>query len=204
MVSRRPEGSQTGDGSSLDPGLIRWNPESLVYLETVDSTKEEAARLASRPGWRETLIVADYQTEGKGTRGRIWFAPPGACLLVSLLVCPRSGIPFEQLAGILANAVAGGVRALTGLDAVIKPPNDVMVLGKKVAGVLAEIAESTEGGPRWVLSFGLNVGPIEFPPDLIQKAGTLADFCPNLPRREELLNSILANIEERLGSGIED
>jgi BirA family biotin operon repressor/biotin-[acetyl-CoA-carboxylase] ligase len=196
MVSRRVDGSQTGDGTTLDPGLIDWSPESLICLRTVDSTKEEAVRLASRPGWRETLIVADYQTEGKGTRGRIWFAPPGRSLLVSLLIRPRTGIPLERLSDLLAYAVAAGVRSLTGLDAVIKPPNDVMIGGKKVAGVLAEIAESTEGGPRWVLSLGLNVAPIEFPPDLIDRAGTLSDFTPKVPRREELLNSILRNLKE--------
>ncbi len=194
MVSRRADDSQTGYRISLDPELIEWPSDSLLCLEAVDSTKEEAARLASRPGWRETLIVADYQTEGKGTRGRKWFGPRGACLMVSLLIRPRSGIPLESLSELLAHAVADGVKSVTGLDTSIKTPNDVMVQEKKVAGVLAEIAESTEGGPRWVLSFGLNVAPIEFPPDLMQKAGTLSDFTPAIPYREELLNSILANL----------
>jgi BirA family biotin operon repressor/biotin-[acetyl-CoA-carboxylase] ligase len=109
------------------------------------------------------ILVAEEQTEGRGRLGRSWESPPGAALTFSVLLRPQAIPPARRgwlplLAGI---ATATAVRALTGLDAVLKWPNDVLVGGRKLAGILTESdgnpGGSGEAGDVIVIGIGLNV-----------------------------------------------
>lgn len=124
-----------------------------VYAERCESTQ----RLIPAGAAEGTVAVAEEQSEGRGRLGRRWEAPAGTSVLCSVLLrpdVPAERLPALTLAG--ARACATAIRELTGLDATIKDPNDVLVGGRKVAGVLGEASEG-----RVVLGIGLNVNVAE-------------------------------------------
>ena len=135
-----------------------------VHFRTVDSTNERARLLAAAGAPHGTLVTAAEQRAGRGRQGRAWSAPAGRALLCSLLVRePPRLLPL--MAGVAVAATAGD-------EARLKWPNDVLVHGRKVAGILVE------GRPRerWaVLGMGVNVAVSidELPQELRAQAGTL-------------------------------
>lgn len=135
-----------------------------VHFRLVDSTNERARGLAERGAPHGTLVTAREQSAGRGRQGRTWTAPPGRALLCSVLLRdPPQLLP-------LAAGVA--VAEVVGEGAQVKWPNDVLLEGRKVAGILVE------GRPQehWaVLGVGLNVAVREedLPPELRERAGTL-------------------------------
>jgi len=150
-----------------------------------------------------TLIIADHQTAGRGRYGRTWDAPPGKCILASIIFRHRlkqDQVHLPNLIGALS--IAQGIHPITGLTARIKHPNDVRIAKKKVAGVLTEIEYDQHRQPFFVLGFGVNVNISmeEFPPTLRETATSLqiaaaetsnAEIC-----RIELLQEILHRLEE--------
>ncbi|HEX4282633.1 MAG TPA: biotin--[acetyl-CoA-carboxylase] ligase [Solirubrobacteraceae bacterium] len=135
-----------------------------VHFRLIDSTNARARALAGRGAPHGTLVTADEQSAGRGRQGRTWMAPAGRALLCSLVIRdPPRLLP-------LAAGVA--VAETVGPDAQIKWPNDVLLGGRKVAGILVE-ARLQE---RWaVVGIGLNVAVREadFPAELRDRAGTL-------------------------------
>lgn len=127
----------------------------LRYFPEVDSTNRLAAELA--PGhWRSgTILLTDFQTGGRGRRGRRWIAPAGTSLLLSLFL-DLGGLPAPPEAMMMAAlAVADAVSEHTSLNCDLKWPNDVLVCGRKCCGVLAEYL-GTEPG-RLIIGIGINV-----------------------------------------------
>lgn len=130
----------------------------LEQLPTTGSTNTDLLALADDPiAWPDlSVLVTGHQTAGRGRRGRVWTTPPGRCLSVSLLMRPAASLPAERwgwfplMAGV---AMAEAVRA-TGVDARVKWPNDVLVGGRKVSGILAE---RLADGSGVVIGAGVNV-----------------------------------------------
>ena len=133
----------------------------IEFHDELPSTQDRARELASR-GVRGAVVVADTQSAGRGTRGRVWLAPKGTSLLASWLFRPAPADPavVTLLAGV---AVARAFERLRLADARLKWPNDVEIDGRKVAGVLANATSDGEGGSL-VLGIGVNVHQRE--PDL--------------------------------------
>jgi BirA family biotin operon repressor/biotin-[acetyl-CoA-carboxylase] ligase len=159
-----------------------------VHLRRTDSTNERARELAARGAPHGTLISAGQQTAGRGRQGRTWSAPPGRALLCSLLLRdpPR----------LLPLAAGAAVAEVAGAGALIKWPNDILVDGRKVAGILVE------GRPqeRWaVLGIGLNVAlrGEDFPSELRERAGTLGLGEDAV---EPTLNRLLDSLERWLAA----
>ena len=149
--------------SSLE---TRWAGKNLLYFDEVDSTNNVIKREAENGAPHGTLAVADYQSGGKGRRGRVWKSPHGVGIWMSILLRPEltpSSAPMMTLPA--AMAVAEGIRAACGLDTKIKWPNDVVVNGKKVCGILTE-AFSCGGGTAVVVGIGINVNTAAFPKEL--------------------------------------
>ena len=114
-------------------------PASIVRLDTVDSTQSVAFGLAEHGAADRTVVVADQQLAGRGRRGRIWRAPAGTSLLASIIVRPR--LPQALLptfSPMTAVATAEALRRVAPVAARVKWPNDVLVGGKKIAGILLE------------------------------------------------------------------
>ena len=133
-------------------GLTATSAPPLVRLATVDSTQRHAAALARDGAPDGSVVMAETQTAGKGRRGRVWQDTPGAGLLLSLVV--RSSLPRERRPTFgLATGIAV-VEALTsvGVTARLKWPNDVLVSGRKIAGVLLEAQ-----GDAVIAGIGINV-----------------------------------------------
>jgi BirA family biotin operon repressor/biotin-[acetyl-CoA-carboxylase] ligase len=155
------------------------------YAET-DSTNERARALAMAGAPHGTLVTAGTQREGRGRQGRTWSAPRGGALLLSLVVHRRDPL-LPLRAGV---AVADAV----GPDARVKWPNDVLVDGRKVAGILIE-ARPQEG---WaILGIGINVAVElgQLPVELRDRAGTLGRRPEDL---DDVLAAVLAALERRL------
>src|SRR5262245_8491550 len=124
-----------------------------VELGRVGSTQDELRALAAAGAPAFTAVRADEQTAGRGRRGRTWSAPAGTALLVSILL--RPGRPADELGAL---SLVGGLAVCealrtTGTRPRLRWPNDVVVDGRKIAGVLPELVE----GPAVVLGVGVNV-----------------------------------------------
>jgi BirA family biotin operon repressor/biotin-[acetyl-CoA-carboxylase] ligase len=139
------------------------------------------------------VVAADFQTEGRGRLGRRWEAPAGSSLMFSLALEPA--VPVErlpELTPLAGHAVADAITATTGLATTVKAPNDVLVGGRKVAGVLGEAADG-----RVVLGIGVNLLQTadELPERPVFPATSLA-LEGAATGRAELLAEILARLEE--------
>jgi BirA family biotin operon repressor/biotin-[acetyl-CoA-carboxylase] ligase len=141
------------------------------------------------------LVTAEEQTAGRGRLGRRWLAPTGTSLLCSLqLRPPVSPERLPELTGVAARACADAIAALTGLEPELKFPNDVLLGGRKVAGVLAEAREE-----RVVLGLGINVNvPADaLPADVDRPATSLLVETGSELDRAELLAEVLERLERR-------
>jgi BirA family biotin operon repressor/biotin-[acetyl-CoA-carboxylase] ligase len=159
-----------------------------VHHRIIDSTSTHARELAGAGAPHGTLVTAAEQSAGRGRHGRVWTAPAGRALLMSLVL--RDWAPLLPL------AAAAAVAELAGADAAVKWPNDVQVAGRKVAGILVE-GRPQEG---WmVLGIGVNVAvrPEDFPPQLRETAGTLGRLPGDV---ETTLEELLAALERWLSA----
>jgi BirA family biotin operon repressor/biotin-[acetyl-CoA-carboxylase] ligase len=141
------------------------------------------------------LVVADEQTAGRGRLGRRWLGPAGASLLCSLQLRPTvSSERLPELTGVASRACAESIAALTGLEPELKFPNDVLVGGRKVAGILAEAREG-----RVVLGFGVNVNLAaeQLPQEVDRPATSLLVETRRELDRAELLAELLERFERR-------
>lgn len=149
---------------------------NLVCFAETTSTNADAFRLAEHGADEGTVVLADMQSNGKGRMGRRWSSPPGVNLYCSIVLRPPV-MPYEapQLTFLSAVAVARSIELLTGLEPEIKWPNDVLINGKKVAGLLNEMSAETDGINFVILGIGVNLNMTKdlFPPDLRHPATSL-------------------------------
>jgi BirA family transcriptional regulator, biotin operon repressor / biotin---[acetyl-CoA-carboxylase] ligase len=157
-----------------------------LHLREASSTNDRARALALAGAPHGTLVTAAAQTAGRGRQGRRWSAPPGTALLMSVVV--------REFPALLPVAAAVAVARAIGDGALIKWPNDVLVNGRKVAGILGE-GRPQEG---WaVIGIGLNVAVRieDLPADLHETAGTLGLAPRDV---ETVLGQVLASLERTL------
>jgi BirA family biotin operon repressor/biotin-[acetyl-CoA-carboxylase] ligase len=185
--------------SALDP-LAR----AIVYFETIGSTNDVAAALASERAPEGTVVIADAQTAGRGRRGRTWFSPPGAGLYVSVILRPaRAGSAADRATALLTIAagvaLSEAVERATGLAPAIKWPNDLLVDGRKLAGILAEGVPSPSAPSLQavVLGYGINVASAAYPPELASRATALESELGRAVDRAVLCAESLASLSAR-------
>jgi BirA family biotin operon repressor/biotin-[acetyl-CoA-carboxylase] ligase len=148
----------------LDPDRLRADllgPQALWRsLDVVAETGSTNADLADRARAGETsgaVLITDFQSAGRGRLGRVWTAPPGSSIAMSVLVHPGVDVARWSWLPLLAGvAVAEALRRVAEAHAVLKWPNDVLVDGRKICGILAERVE-TPSGPACVIGMGVNV-----------------------------------------------
>jgi BirA family biotin operon repressor/biotin-[acetyl-CoA-carboxylase] ligase len=172
------------------------------WFESTASTNDVAARLAESGAEEGTIVVAERQTAGRGRHGRVWFSPPGAGLYVSVIVRPASDESNDEHPAALLTlasgvAIAEAVRAVTGLPAEIKWPNDVLVGGRKLAGILAEAAVQAGTLQFVVVGFGVNLQPAAYPPELAPRVTSIEAETSRPADRAVLVAEILAAMGER-------
>lgn len=170
-----------------------------LHLRQIDSTNARARQLAAAGAPHGTTVTAAEQTDGRGRQGRTWVAPPGRGLLCSVIVRnPPRLLPL--LAGVAVAETSGGIAPPSAPPALVKWPNDVLVDGRKVAGILVE-GRPQEG---WaVVGVGLNVAlRMEDLPAELQGRATGLGLSP--ADVEPALWRLLAALERWLAAGSEE
>jgi BirA family biotin operon repressor/biotin-[acetyl-CoA-carboxylase] ligase len=187
--------------SSLPLGALR-------YFDTIGSTNDEALKWASQGAVDLSLVVADEQTKGRGRLDRKWFTPPHSALAFSLILRPSSDERAHpaRTTGLLALSLVDSLRKM-GLSPQIKWPNDVMLTGRKVAGILVESSWMGIELEALVLGMGVNVLSASVPPadQLLFPATSLEHELGRPLEREELLHDILVHVlswRPRLGTDV--
>ncbi|MDD5641636.1 MAG: biotin--[acetyl-CoA-carboxylase] ligase [Syntrophales bacterium] len=174
----------------------RYLKGPIHHFDSLPSTNDLAKELGSQDAPEGSLVVAESQTKGRGRLGREWDSPPGTGLYVSLLLRPP--LPPTEMPQITLTTAVAVVRALkraAGVAPGIKWPNDLLLDGKKLGGILTEM--ETESGQirHLVVGLGLNVNNREFPPPLNRTATSLvlatgSSFC-----RRDILRAWLEEFE---------
>jgi BirA family biotin operon repressor/biotin-[acetyl-CoA-carboxylase] ligase len=161
----------------------------LLYFPALPSTNTYAVERARAGAAEGTLVTTDDQTAGRGRAGRHWKALPGEQLALSLVL--RPAFPPQYLVMASAVAVAGAIERVTGVRASIKWPNDILIGGRKVCGILVESSSDFA-----VLGIGLNVNSsLADDPELAARATTLAQVAGHQVSREELAAALLAELD---------
>ena len=171
--------------------------KKVHVFQTIDSTNDRAMDMAAKGAEEGTLIIAETQTGGKGRLGRSWFSPPGVNLYLSIILRPKIVCAQATMLTLLAGiAVAQAIRERSGLEAFLKWPNDVLISGQKVAGILAELVADGQAIKHLIMGIGLNVNleASMLPPELAKTATSLkiesgSDFS-RLAVLETLVNQL--------------
>ena len=169
----------------------------VKYFNSIGSTNTEALAWATSDAKDLSLVIADEQTAGRGRLDRKWFTPKGTALAFSLLLRPKEDEkPYlTRIIGLAALAIVAALQA-RGLSAQIKWPNDVLLHGRKVAGILVESVWAGEEIDYLIIGIGMNILKGAVPPaELLQfPATSLEESVGPSIEREELLHDILAAI----------
>ncbi len=151
-----------------------WVAREVLYFDTIDSTNTKAQELAEKGYPSGTLVVADKQESGKGRRGRSWVSPSGTGIFMTLMIKPDiNPNNASMLTLVAALAVAKAITSVTGEEALIKWPNDIVVNGKKVCGILTEMNAQFDYINHIVVGIGINVHNESFPEEISQMASSL-------------------------------
>ena len=151
-----------------------WVAKEVLYFDTIDSTNTKAQELAEKGYPSGTLVVADKQESGKGRRGRSWVSPSGTGIFMTLMIKPDiNPNNASMLTLVAALAVAKAITSVTGEKALIKWPNDIVINGKKVCGILTEMNAQFDYINHIVVGIGINVHNESFPEEISQMASSL-------------------------------
>ncbi len=187
---------------TLRQGLKTRRFGAKIYtFDTIDSTNNCARALAACWAEEGTVIIAERQTAGRGRMGRTWTANALENLTFSVILRPT--VPAEDLNLLplyVGVAVVDAIRRVTGLDIQCKWPNDLLLNGKKVAGILLEGSLKESSVDFVVIGIGVNVNQHEFPPELAGKATSLVMETGKEFNREELFREIMRSLESHYRS----
>jgi BirA family transcriptional regulator, biotin operon repressor / biotin---[acetyl-CoA-carboxylase] ligase len=181
--------------SSISSRLANLPIPQIRYYDVIGSTNDEALRWAATGATDGCLVVADQQTSGRGRLGRHWVTIPGAALAFSLILLPH---PAEQaqsrfFTALGALAVCQALKTRLGLDAQIKWPNDILLEGKKTAGILVEANWMSQEMQSAVIGIGINITAEAVPPasELLFPATNIEESAGKKVDRIDLMQAIL-------------
>ena len=170
-----------------------------IHLPSVDSTNKYAAGILHKENTTEgTVILADVQTRGKGQGDNIWLSDKGLNLLCSIILKPDFLPAFKQF--YLSMCIATGINdCLTdlGVRSQVKWPNDILIKGKKIAGILIENTILSQNLQTSIVGIGLNINQVSFPPHIPNPA-SLAGETGKSHDVGQLLERLLPFLEKRL------
>ena len=173
-----------------------WVGQEIFYFPVLNSTNTKAKQLAEEGYPSGTLVVAEQQDAGRGRRGREWASPRGVGIFMTLMLKPDI-LPnnASMLTLVAALAVAAAIRKCTGRPAGIKWPNDIVMNGKKVCGILTEMSAQIDYVNHVVVGIGINVHNESFPEDIAQIATSLYLETGARYQRAELIEEIWEQFE---------
>lgn len=174
----------------------RWVAQTIHYYDETDSTNLQAKLAAGEGVGEGMLFVADRQTAGRGRRGRSWESPAGANIYFTLLLRPTFAPDMApQVTLVMGLAVAEAIREYCGLDVRIKWPNDVVIGGKKVCGILTELGLQGSDIDHLIVGVGINVDRQEFPVEIAMTATSLEAEKDSEIDRTGLLACVMERFE---------
>lgn len=185
--------------TDIRSGIVTRRIGRAIHLfRTVDSTNDEAMALAARGALEGTVVIADAQERGRGRMGRSWTSPPGVGVYLSVILRPAiqpHDAPALSLLG--AVAVAEAIEEVAGVAAGVKWPNDLIVRGRKVGGILGEVAAETSHLHYVVLGIGINVNQTEasFEGELRHTATSLRIEAGRLVDRTAMIRSLCESLD---------
>lgn len=172
-----------------------WLGKELIYFDTIDSTNEYAKQIAME-SQHGTVVVGDQQTAGKGRLGRTWISPRGCSIYISYLLKPEIAPSHaSQLTIVAALATAKAVEEVTGLTTQIKWPNDIVVNGKKVCGILTEMSADMDQIHHVVVGIGVNVNMTSFDEEIAATATSLRLEKEEVISRAQIIVAMLKHFE---------
>lgn len=172
--------------------------QKLKILDSTVSTQEEARSLAEGGAQEGTLVIAEEQTGGKGRMGRKWFSPKGKGIWMSLVLRPKQPMHYTpQLTLMTGVAVCRAVRKVTGVMAGLKWPNDLLVEGRKISGILLESAAEDEYVRYCIVGIGIsaNLDAADYPDELAHVATSLKMESGEPVDRVALIAAVLEEFE---------
>ena len=161
----------------------------IVRLAATVSTMRDASALAASGCAHGTAVIAEEQTAGIGRHGHSWHSEPGAGLYLSVVLRLPETSPILTLA--LGLATVDAIRNVAGVVCDLRWPNDVLAGGRKVAGIIVQMADSAA-----IAGIGINVNHAQFPTDLAELATSLKIQTGRAIDKEVLLESLLASIDD--------
>lgn len=182
--------------SLMDTKYIGRN---TFFYEEIGSTNTEAKRLAEEGLKEGVLVFADQQTAGKGRRGRAWISPKGKNIYYTLMLKPKiSPDKAPMLTLIMALSVLEGMKSIcpqNADDILIKWPNDIVLDGKKVCGMLTEMSVQEQDIQHVVIGVGINVKQQDFESEIADKATSIEKACGTKISRCKLIAEIMKAFE---------
>lgn len=179
----------------------KWAGQQVVFYDITGSTNNDCKLMAENDAKEGLLVVADAQTGGKGRRGRRWENPKGTNVAMSLLLRPSFApdtAPGVTL--VMALAVSEAFRRIAKTDTAIKWPNDLVIGGKKVCGILTEMSVEMDAINYVVIGVGLNVNGENFSEELKNKATSLKLETGKVISRASLVAETMKYFEEYYAS----
>ncbi len=175
-----------------------------VY-DSIDSTNGEAKRLWQNGLKEPALILAREQTAGKGRRGRIWHSPKDEGVFMSMLLTPDIEPNHASMLTLIAGlSVSQAIKSLTGLDSMIKWPNDLVIDDKKVCGILTEMSAEMDYVHHVVVGIGINVNQVDIDDSIVDIATSISANCGQVISRPALIGAVVEAFEGLYGQFVID
>jgi BirA family biotin operon repressor/biotin-[acetyl-CoA-carboxylase] ligase len=171
--------------------------KNIVHFDTISSTNTKAKELANDNCPNGTIIVSEEQTSGRGRLGRQWVSPKGKGIWMSIILRPDIPPMEAYKVTIIAAAAVHGALTENGVASLIKWPNDIIIDGKKICGILTEMNAELSNIHYLVIGIGINVNTesLEIPEDLKDKASSLKIQTNKHFNRKVLFGSIINHFE---------
>lgn len=185
------------DIEKIKSAKTKFIGKELEYFDEIDSTQAEAKRNVEKYK-NGTVIIADTQTAGRGTHGRVWHTKTDN-IAMTIILKPEVNIKkLEGFTVAIAEKIQQAIKELYGIELEIKLPNDLLLNNKKICGILTEVVTIKEIVKEIFIGIGFNVNEKEFLSDISDIATSLYKETKQVYCREDIICKILENIEQEL------
>ena len=185
------------DIEKIKRAKTKYIGKQLKFFDEIDSTQTEAKRNVEKYS-NGTVIIADMQTAGRGTHGRVWYTKTDNIAMTIIL---KPEINIDKLEGFtvaIAENIRQSIKELYGIELEIKLPNDLLLNKKKICGILTEVVTIKEIVKEIFIGVGFNVNESDFSSDISNIATSLYKATKQVYCREDIICKILENIEQEL------
>lgn len=173
--------------------------KNVIYYNEIDSTQDEAKKLLKGKIQNGTIVLADNQTKGRGTKENIWYTGKSNNIAMTLVLFPTCTIDkLEGLTKLIAQSIVDTIKILYGYELNIKEPNDVFLKDKKIAGILTQSSTSNRKVNYILIGIGFNVNEEEFDENTVNIATSLKKEYNKNFLREEIISKFLEILEKNI------